>query len=388
MNKMNKMIKTIGLLTTVLTVPVMTQAEEVDVNTEIEATNIDENIERGVGYGVVLKDFSIEGNPLTQGDKVRVISVSDNQYEVTIDTIAETLTVDKNHVLFNEKYERSHLEVIEDGTPILLENSPFSEIFKIANKGDTLKILENDRPSDKGGLVKVETDEGFSGWVLNELLEYQYETVENSTTAYISTDNARGGLSYRDEVELVGFNGSEFELITSNGTRLETNRSNVSFTRPAVRVVRQTTTTTTTTTTSNSRTPTTNNRAPAPSTNSNRIERVIENAHQFIGVPYVWGGTTPNGFDCSGYVQYLMRQQGISYPRVSFSQANVGEYVSRGNLRRGDIVFFETYTSGPSHLGIYLGGGEFIHAGGRQVHVSSLNSGYYSSRFLFGRRVL
>lgn len=85
-------------------------------------------------------------------------------------------------------------------------------------------------------------------------------------------------------------------------------------------------------------------------------------AQKYIGTPYVYGGTTPKGFDCSGFVQWLYKQQGIDIPRVTYDQVNAGTPVDKGNLRAGDIVFFEPDAKGPGHEGLYIGDGKFIEA--------------------------
>ena len=109
---------------------------------------------------------------------------------------------------------------------------------------------------------------------------------------------------------------------------------------------------------------------------------------EYLGVPYVWGGSSPSGFDCSGFTQYVMRACGYSIYRTATDQLENGYAVSYSDLQPGDLVFFErTYnTDAPaSHVGIYVGGGEFIHAGGSYVKISSLSSDYYASRAVLPR---
>ncbi|MDP9611548.1 C40 family peptidase [Streptomyces demainii] len=123
-----------------------------------------------------------------------------------------------------------------------------------------------------------------------------------------------------------------------------------------------------------------------------RGEDVVNMARSALGVPYVWGGNSlRSGVDCSGLVQQSFLQYGISLPRTTYEQINVGYSVQPNKLRPGDLVFFDTDRSrrGPDHVGIYIGGGKFIHAPrpGQGVKISSLAEGYYMDRWMAGRRI-
>jgi hypothetical protein len=114
---------------------------------------------------------------------------------------------------------------------------------------------------------------------------------------------------------------------------------------------------------------------------------IISTAKKYIGTPYVWGGTTPNGFDCSGFTQYVFKQHAIALPRTTYQQVNVGSYVPRNNLKQNDLVFFNT-TGANTHMGIYIGLGSFIHASSSKgVTISNLNEAYYNKAYSTARRV-
>lgn len=117
---------------------------------------------------------------------------------------------------------------------------------------------------------------------------------------------------------------------------------------------------------------------------------ILAEAQKYLGVPYVNGGASPSGFDCSGFVYYVLKQCGFSPYRTPADQWNQGSQISKDELQPGDIVFFaNTYTSGLSHVGIYAGGGQFIHAPNSRstVSYSDLTSGYWAEHYYGARRI-
>lgn len=125
-------------------------------------------------------------------------------------------------------------------------------------------------------------------------------------------------------------------------------------------------------------------------------EQVVALAMSYLGVPYAWGGASPGGFDCSGFTLYIYKQFGYSMSHSASAQwHDAGEYVERGDLQPGDMVFFSdpARTNGKacSHCGIYIGNGEFIHASssssGKYVRISSLTSGYYNTYYKGAKRL-
>jgi Cell wall-associated hydrolases (invasion-associated proteins) len=122
---------------------------------------------------------------------------------------------------------------------------------------------------------------------------------------------------------------------------------------------------------------------------SGGAKQILNFAARFLGTPYVWGGTTPSpGFDCSGYVQYVFRNSGISISRTSEQQFQNGVPVSRSDLKPGDLVFFHTYSSGASHVGIYVGNNTMINSSSGGVSYDDMTDSYWGSRYLGARRVV
>jgi len=121
-------------------------------------------------------------------------------------------------------------------------------------------------------------------------------------------------------------------------------------------------------------------------------KKLLEDAKYFKGGRYIWGGTTPQGFDCSGYVQYLYKKHKVNLPRTAYAQSKRGEAVDINNLQKGDLLFFLTDKKRGipvTHVGIYLGNGKFIHAASKKkgIIISPVHHGYYANKFVSARRV-
>jgi len=136
--------------------------------------------------------------------------------------------------------------------------------------------------------------------------------------------------------------------------------------------------------------------APAETPESGQVDALLAKAKTFLGIPYRFGGVTPKGFDCSGFVRFVFRSVGIDLDRTSRSQSCQGDPVSLDDLQPGDLLFFACrgVRRGVSHVGIYLGDGRFIHAsawsgpGMHCVKMGGLTSRYFADRLVAARRIL
>ncbi|MGL4740623.1 MAG: NlpC/P60 family protein [Sarcina sp.] len=122
----------------------------------------------------------------------------------------------------------------------------------------------------------------------------------------------------------------------------------------------------------------------APPASGSTVDRIIAEAYKHIGKPYIMGATGPNAFDCSGFTQYIYRQAGVGISRTTFTQVKEGRHVPYNQLQRGDLVFTEGSVSSPTHVGVYIGNGQMIHASNPRdgVKVSSVY------RYVTARRIL
>jgi len=130
---------------------------------------------------------------------------------------------------------------------------------------------------------------------------------------------------------------------------------------------------------------------PSDLTVSKDRDQVMYKVIEYLNTPYLWGGTSKHGIDCSGFIQAIMYQAlGVSLPRTSYEQSNVGVDVAKEDLKFGDLLFFDTRGRGRvSHVGMYVGDGYFVHSGSKTgVAVASLESEFYSRVFLKAERVL
>jgi LysM repeat protein len=189
-------------------------------------------------------------------------------------------------------------------------------------------------------------------------------TSPNGSYRVVSGDTL-SGISYRHGVsvtQLKNWNGLSSNLIRVGQVLKVENR--LVATQPDTTPVSKPTTT-----------------APSQGSNSSTVTKLISTAMPLQGIPYVWGGASTRGFDCSGFIHYVYNKAGVSIPRTNAKGLDARSYeVSKPQV--GDLVFFKnTYTTGISHVGVYIGNNQFIHAGGDRVQVTSLSNSYWSKHF-------
>ena len=256
----------------------------------------------------------------------------------------------------------------------------YSVITKLP-KGTVVDVLE----SASNGWKKIKTSGGTTGWVSGEYLT-------TGSAGNSSTNNSTSQTSYKATVNTDSLNmrkgaGTSYSVITklSKGTvvdvlesasngwkKIKTSNGTIGWVSGsylANGVVEQTST---------------------PSTN--KVQAVIDLAHKQLGKPYVWGAEGPNSFDCSGLIYYVYKNAaGITLPRTSSAQYSAGVAVSRSNLKAGDLIFSSTDGTGNiTHVAIYVGDGQMIHAprNGKNVEKVSISNSYWNKAYVGARRVL
>lgn len=262
------------------------------------------------------------------------------------------------------------------------EANTTSTILATASEGDTVVILE-----DAGnGWYKVDynTVEGYmSGEYLTVSAQADVTIGYGLVQAGGSTLNVRSGpgttyskvttLSDGAVVSIVGIDNGWYKIKTSSGATGYVSSEYMVTCKDS----------------SGSRGDGTT--AVAVASNSSMGQQIVDYAKQFLGVPYVYGGNGPSSFDCSGFTSYIYRHFGYTLNRTASTQLSNGVAVSKSELQPGDLVFFRYNTSYPaSHVGIYIGNGQFIHASTNkyQVQIDQLLTGHYANVYIAGRRTL
>lgn len=239
----------------------------------------------------------------------------------------------------------------------------------IATVGEgTALIVEADTGS---GWYKVNYD-GESGYMSADYLSFS-ETMDLTAQGWVDGSDVRMRAAagtdseivrvttYGESVEILGVDG-EWYKVSAGGKTGYIRGDYVSFTEPDP------------------------SQAPAAGSIG---EQIVAFAEQFLGTPYVWAGSSPSGFDCSGFVSYVFKNFGYTVNRTAASMYTNGVAVDKSDLQVGDAVFFASSSESIGHVGIYIGDGEFIHSssGCGYVTISGLDESYYSRMYVGARRI-
>lgn len=315
----------------------------------------------------------------TVEEKANIIDNTDNGYVVQKGNAK--VTVPKSKILVTEGKPQEY--VVKKNVVLRKDGKVVRNLFI----GETLEAVTH---YSKG--VAVNTVDGLFGSV-----EYGY--VEAVEGPYVTSAKAKQDLTLENTngvftvkknntVNVVGYKDGLFIILNEEGKDFQIDPNYLDFGKDGVQAVkreviqRQA---------AKKEAKVEAKGAPAPKVDGAKAQKVIDSAYSKIGTPYVWGATGGNGYDCSGLVYAIyVKEMGISLPRTSSAQSQVGTPVDRSELQAGDLVFFNTTGKGVSHVGVYVGNDVFVHAssGGARVKENKLTEKYYSSRFVNAMRVL
>ena len=277
----------------------------------------------------------------SKGEVVVVVSKEGEWYKVIYNLKEGYMHSDYLKVSTTENAELGYGSINANSVNIRSGAGTSNGKVATASKGDKAYIV-----GIKDGWYKIIIGQKV-GYVRSDYLDLTEAPYENKASSK-SPLFFRGGKSTGVEVSAAALNGGS----TSSDKNNNSNSSNTS--------------------------------SSSSSSNTSTGNKIVDTAKKYLGVPYVWGGNSPSGFDCSGLVYYVLRSCGYSVSRTSSSMYKDGTPVDKKDLQPGDVVFFQnTYKAGISHVGIYVGGGKFIHSPstGSVVSYADLNSDYYTSHY-------
>ncbi len=264
-----------------------------------------------------------------------------------------------------------------DGSYVRMRSgaSTSSSILGTYNSGTTMTVT-----GVSGAWYKVSYN-GTAGYVHSD-----YVSLSGVTSNGGSTAGSNGSVKGSD-VRMRSGPGTNYSILGTynNGTPLTITGTSGNWTAVTINGVKGYVNSTYVTTTKS------DGGSTGSSTPSGSIgETIVATAKQYMGAPYVYGGMSPSGFDCSGFVNYVYKLCGYSMSRVASSiYNNNGTYVEKANLQLGDLVFFASNSSSIGHVGIYIGNGQFIHSssGAGCVVISDLSSSYYLKNYVGAKRI-
>ena len=360
---------------------------------------------------------------LDEGDVLEVLSKEGDWYKISFDgyegyVAAEYIRLDQNiPSTTDENGETTDSNTGDDAnagdnastneneirvkanTEVYILPALISSPLKTVENATAINILET---INNWSSIEVE---GIKGWVLNKNIENFDKIINTQTpdtnsetnvtetkTGYVNVTSAniRAEASTDSEVVDMAVLNDEVQIIEDLGEWYKIKNGDGEAYIFANLVSDEKTEVTSRSSVNRTATPVSSEKSAALIASASG-NSVAEFAKQYIGYGYVYGGSGPTSFDCSGFTMYVFQQFGISLPHNAVTQSNYGQYVSKDNLVPGDLVIFNDYSkTSIGHAGIYIGNGKIVHAENSNTGVTTdtIMSGYYDARFVEGRRLI
>ena len=373
----NKKYITAGMLATALVVPL---SDVTDSHaSEIRITTARVHFRTGAGT-----NYSSMG-VLDTGVKVTYISESGNWTKVQYNSKTGYICSDYLKKESSTSTTTNTMYVTANaGLNLRKGPSTSYAVIKTLSKGTEVTVV-----SSSNGWSKVNVG-GVSGYVSSDYLSSTKPST-GSSSSNESTSNSTSTMYTTDRLNLRKGAGTSYSVITTldKGIAVTVHSSSNGWSKVSVNGM-----TGYVSSSYLSSTKPSNSSSSTDSSTSSKVDKVLNFASQQLGKPYVWGAQGPNSFDCSGLTYYVYKNAaGITLPRTSVEQSKYGTTVSKSNLKAGDLIFFDT--SGPndggvSHVGIYVGNGQMIHASSSQKKIVkvSVETSYWNNAFVRAKRVL
>lgn len=334
-----------------------------------------------IDNGVILRKEAKEGSDVVStlklGEYVNILDNEDDWYYVEVADGSTGWIINELLMPVEEKRDLIKKGLISgDNVNVRLKPELDAEVLKSLSKGIEVTIVDED-----GDWLAIMLQQDLKGWIHKSYVSLKPNhsngkiTGNNvnlrslpSTNSQILTRFPLGSI-----VTIVGYEDGWYSVVTGTSQEGWVHQDFVSVVLDNA------------------------DNATAVSRSANRsagLVKLEDFAKSLLGKPYKYASNGPNSFDCSGFTSYVFKNFGISLPRSSKDQANVGEKISKSDLRLGDLVFFDTvgkYDGVISHVGIYLSDGKFIHASSgsnaKKVVISEINEGYYKEKYVTARRI-
>lgn len=293
------------------------------------------------------------------GENVEIKESKQEGYVVSKNN--EDILVTRNNILVKEVVSNN---IVVKRITALKKDKNTEEAIRFLLEDEELSVIKNE-----GQYSLVKTEDNLTGYVLSE--DISISVMPKINLGFIKEAFMFGGRQYNKDDALIvrDYENGNFICLDNSGNIIAVQKDNIRFQEEIL------------------------NRSDDELNRVNLAEsnNIISIAKAQLGKPYVYGSSGPSSFDCSGFSSFVFRQLGIKLPRTSVSQSGFGKPVDKANLQPGDLLFFNTSGAGVSHVGIYIGNGQFIHAASGinpGVVIDKLNSNYYIRTYVNARRVL